>query len=151
MKKLKVLGIFVMLGSCLLLTGCGNKVLSCSISQEQSGLNMKQTVEVTFDGKKVSNLKLIVDSKATSDTIKDEWKLFVNSLDSSFPDTNKTGIKLTKENNAKNYTYQITLDIDVTKAKEKDLAEYDLDSIADASGTYDSVKEQAEKSGFTCK
>ena len=56
-----------------------------------------------------------------------------------------------KENQEKDYTYKITIDVDVTKAKDEDLAEYDLDGLADAEGTYDSVKEQAEKSGFTCK
>ena len=76
---------------------------------------------------------------------------FTKSLDSQFPDSNKTGIKLTKENKEKDYTYKITIDVDVTKAKDEDLAEYDLDGLADAEGTYDSVKEQAEKSGFTCK
>lgn len=152
MKKLRVLGISFALASCFLLAGCGNeKVLTCSINQEQSGLSMDQIAEITFSDDKVSNVKLTVDSKATSDTIKDNWDTFTKSLDSQFPDSNKTGIKLTKENQEKDYTYKITIDVDVTKAKDKDLAEYNLDGLADAEGTYDSVKEQAEKSGFTCE
>ncbi len=152
MKKLRVLGISFALVSCFLLAGCGKeKVLTCSINQEQSGLSMDQIAEITFNDDKVSNVKLTVDSKATSDTIKDNWDAFTESLDSQFPDSNKTGIKLTKENKEKDYTYKIIIDVDVTKAKDEDLAEYNLDGLADAEGTYDSVKEQAEKSGFTCK
>ena len=152
MKKLRVLGISFALASCFLLAGCGNeKVLTCSINQKQSGLSMDQIAEITFNDDKVTNVKLTVDSKATIDTIKDNLYTFTKSLDSQFPDSNKTGIKLTKENKEKDYTYKITIDVDVTKAKDEDLAEYDLDGLADAEGTYDSVKEQAEKSGFTCK
>ena len=152
MKKLRVLGISYALATSFLLAGCGNeKVLTCSINQKQSGLSMDQIAEITFNDDKVTNVKLTVDSKATSDTIKDNWDTFTKSLDSQFPDSNKTGIKLTKENKEKDYTYKITIDVDVTKAKDEDLAEYDLDGLADAEGTYDSVKEQAEKSGFTCK
>lgn len=151
MKKLKLLGIAFMFVACLSLSGCGKKVLTCSTNQEQSGLSMGQTVEVTFNGDKVSNVKLIVDSKATSDTIKNNWKTFASTLDSQFPDSNKEGITLTKENKEADYTYTITIDVDVAKAKDEDLAEYNLDGLADAEGTYDSVKEEAENSGFTCK
>ena len=151
MKKLKLLGIACMFVACLSLSGCGKKVLTCSTNQEQSGLSMGQTVEVTFNGDKVSNVKLIVDSKATSNTIKNNWKTFASTLDSQFPDSNKEGITLTKENKEADYTYKITIDVDVAKAKDEDLAEYNLDGLADAEGTYDSVKEEAENSGFTCK
>lgn len=151
MRKLKLLGIAFMFVACLSLSGCGKKVLTCSTNQEQSGLSMDQTVEVTFNGDKVSNVKLIVDSKATSDTIKNNWKTFASTLDSQFPDSNKEGITLTKENKEADYTYKITIDVDVAKAKDEDLAEYNLDGLADAEGTYDSVKEEAENSGFTCK
>ena len=151
MKKLKLLGIAFLFVACLSLSGCGKKVLTCSTNQEQSGLSMGQTVEVTFNGDKVSNVKLIVDSKATSNTIKNNWKTFASTLDSQFPDSNKEGITLTKENKEADYTYKITIDVDVAKAKDEDLAEYNLDGLADAEGTYDSVKEEAENSGFTCK
>lgn len=152
MRKLKLLGVAFAFSSCLLLAGCGNeKVLTCSINQKQSGLSMDQTVDITFNGEKVSNVKLTVASKATNDTIKDNWDVFADSLDSQFPDSNKEGIELTKENKEKDHTYTITIDVDVTKAKDEDLAEYDLDGLADAEGTYDSVKAEAEKSGFTCE
>ena len=152
MKKLKILGITFAFASCLLLAGCGSeKVLTCSTNQKQAGLSMDQTVVVTLNGDKVSNLKLIVASEATNDTIKNNWDLFTDSLAEQFPDSNKEGIELTKDNNESDHIYTITIDVDVAKAKDEDLADYNLDGLADAEGTYDSVKEQAEKSGFTCE
>lgn len=151
MRKFKLLGIAFMFIACLSLSGCGKKVLTCSANQEQSGLSMDQTVEITFNGNKVSNVKLVVDSKATSDIIKNNWDTFASTLDSQFPDSNKEGITLTKENKEADHTYKITIDVDVAKAKDEDLSEYNLDGLADAEGTYDSVKEEAEKSGFTCE
>ena len=152
MKKLKILGITFAFASCLLLAGCGSeKVLTCSTNQKQAGLSMDQTVEVTFNGDKVSNLKLIVASEATNDTIKNNWDLFTDSLAEQFPDSNKEGIELTKDNNESDHIYTITIDVDVAKAKDDDLADYNLDGLADAEGTYDSVKEQDEISCFTCE
>lgn len=151
MKKLKLLGIVSIFVACLFLSGCGKKVLSCSITQEQSGLTMDQVADITFNGNKVTNVTLTVDSKATSSTIKNNWSTFADLLDQQFPDSKKDGIKVTKENNADDYSYKIVIDVDVTKAKDDDLKTYNLNGLADAEGTYDSVKEQAEKSGFTCK
>ena len=50
-----------------------------------------------------------------------------------------------------NLFYNITINVDVNKAKEDDLAEYDLEGLAGAQGTYDDIKEQMENSGLTCK
>ncbi len=152
MKKVKILGVICLFSCCFLLSGCGKgKVLTCSINQEQAGLSMDQSVQFTFNGNKVSNLKLTVASKAVNDSIKSQWDTFAESLDSQFPDSNLQGIKLTKENKEKDYTYTITIDVDVAKADDKDLAKYDLDGLADLEGTYDSVKKEAKKSGFTCE
>ena len=150
MKKIALFGFACL--SCLLLAGCGSeKVLTCSMTQEQSGLNMEQIVDITFSDDKVTNVKMTVDSDATDDTIKDNWDTFASMLDQQFPDSDKEGIKVTKENNKDKHNYKIVIDVDVTKANDDDLAEYSLSGLADAEGTYDSVKEQAEKSGFTCE
>ena len=150
MKKLKVLSLIF--ACCFLLVGCGdNQVLSCTINQEQNGLNMDQTVDVTFSGNQVTNVKMTVDSEATDDTIKNNWDAFAKMLDEQYPDSNKNGIKVTKENSKDDFTYKISIDVDFKKASDDDLADYNLSGLADAEGTYDSVKKQAEKSGFTCK
>ena len=112
---------------------------------------MKQTVDVTFQDDKITNVKMSVDSKAVDDDIKENWSYFVSILDGQFQETDAAGIRLTKDNNEDDYTYTIVLDVDLETANEEDLADYDLDSIVGSDETYDSIKEQAEDDGFTCK
>ena len=152
MKKLKLLSLVLIFVLCFLLTGCGNeKVISCSKTEEDSGISMEQTIDVTFQDDKITNVKMSVDSKAVDDDIKENWSYFVSILDGQFQETDAAGIRLTKDNNEDDYTYTIVLDVDLETANEEDLADYDLDSIVGSDETYDSIKEQAEDDGFTCK
>ena len=71
MKKLKLLSLVLIFVLCFLLTGCGNeKVLSCSKTEEDSGISMEQTIDVTFQDDKITNVKMSVDSKAVDVDIK---------------------------------------------------------------------------------
>ncbi len=150
MKKLKLLGVASVF--CLLLSGCGNgQILSCSMTQEQSGATMKQTVDITFKKEQVSNVKMAIDTKVTDDVSDSDWNSLVDMLDEQYPAADKDGFKLTRDNNEKKRSYNITIEVDVNKAKEDDLAEYDLEGLAGASGTYKEIKKQMEKSGLTCK
>ena len=152
MKKLKLLSLVLIFVLCFLLTGCGNeKVLSCSKTEEDSGLIMTQKVDMTFKDDKLTNVKMTINTEASDDDIKDNWSYFVSVLDGQFQETNTNGIKLTKNNNEDDYTYTVVLDADLKAASEEDLANYDLDSLVDSDETYDSLKEQAEEDGFTCK
>ena len=152
MKKLKLLSLVLIFVLCFLLTGCGNeKVLSCSKTEEDSGISMEQTIDVTFQDDKITNVKMTINTEASDDDIKDNWSYFVSVLDGQFQETNTNGIKLTKNNNEDDYTYTVVLDADLKAASEEDLANYDLDSLVDSDETYDSLKEQAEEDGFTCK
>ncbi len=150
MKKIKLLGTISIF--CFLLSGCGNgQVLSCSMTQEQSGATMKQTVDITFKKEKVSNVKMAIDTKVTDDVSDSDWNSLVDMLDEQYPAADKNGFKLTRNNDEKKRSYKITIDVDVNKVKEDDLAEYDLEGLAGAQGTYDDIKEQMENSGLTCK
>ena len=152
MKKLKLLSLVLIFVLCFLLTGCGNeKVLSCSQTEEDSGLIMTQKVDMTFKDDKLTNVKMTINTEASDDDIKDNWSYFVSVLDGQFQETNTNGIKLTKNNNEDDYTYTVVLDADLKAASEEDLVNYDLDSLVDSDETYDSLKEQAEEDGFTCK
>ena len=64
---------------------------------------------------------------------------------------NEGGLKVTFKNDEKNYSYNLTFDVDLTKVKDENLEKYDLDSIVDSTSTLEEVKENAEKDGFTCK
>ena len=150
MKKIKLLGTISIF--CFLLSGCGNgQVLSCSMTQEQSGATMKQTVDITFKKEEVSNVKMAIDTKVTDDVSDSDWNSLVDMLDEQYPAADKNGFKLTRNNDEKKRSYKITIDVDVNKVKEDDLAEYDLEGLAGASGTYKEIKKQMEKSGLTCK
>ena len=150
MKKIKLLGTISIF--CFLLSGCGNgQVLSCSMTQEQSGATMKQTVDITFKKEEVSNVKMAINTKVTDDVSDSDWNSLVDMLDEQYPAADKNGFKLTRNNDEKKRSYKITIDVDVNKVKEDDLAEYDLEGLAGASGTYKEIKKQMEKSGLTCK
>ncbi len=150
MKKAKAL-IAIFCGG-LLITGCGKaETLTCTNTQTASGVSMDQTVTIDFNGKKVNNIKMTVDSKATTDIIKKNWDVFASTLDKQYKSKDADGIKVTTKNDKDNYSYKIDIDIDLNKAKKDSLAEYNLGSIAGAKGTKKEVKESAEKSGFTCK
>lgn len=142
----------ILAGSLLLMTGCGGeKTLTCTNSEENSGMKMDQEVTMTFKDDKVTYVKMSIDNEATDDTIIDNWDMFVSMLDSQFEETEKDGVSLKTNNNKDKHTYNVSLEIDLTKASDDALAEYGLDGIADEKATYEDTKKDAEASGFTCK
>lgn len=150
MKKLSVLAVLAVIP--ILLTGCGSsKTLTCTNTQEQSGVKMDQKVVMKFSGNKVNYIKMSVDSKATSDVIKNNWDVFASTLEKQYSNKDKDGVKVTTKNNKKDYSYEISIEFDLKKATNENLKEYDLDGIADEKSSMSDVKKSAEKSGFTCK
>ncbi len=139
--------------SLLLITGCGNneKTLTCTNSEESSGIKMNQEVTMTFKDDKVTYVKMSIDNEATDDTIINNWDMFASMLDSQFKETNKDGVSLKTNNNKDKHTYNVSLEIDLTKASDDALAEYGLDGIADEKASYEDTKKDAEADGFTCK
>ncbi len=138
--------------SVLLITGCGGeKTLTCTNSEESSGIKMNQEVTMTFKDDKVTYVKMSIDNEATDDTIIDNWDMFVSMLEGQFEETNENGVNLSTNNDATNHTFNVSLEIDLTKASDDALAEYGLDGIADETATYEDTKKDAEADGFTCK
>lgn len=149
MRKFKLFALAIV---CLLLaTGCGEKTLTCTNTQSANGLEMGQEVVMKFKKDKVNYVKMTINAKATSDTIKQNWNLFATTLSGQYSDVNKEGVKLTTKNDEKNHTYKISLEVDLDKASEDALAEYDLDGIANKDSSLKDVKKSAEEDGFTCK
>lgn len=149
MKGLKLLVIVVIGLFCL--TGCGEKTLTCTHSEEDSGLKMDQEIAMTFKDDTVTRVKMSISATATDDDIKDYWGSFISMMESQYEEKNEDGVKLTLTNDEDNYKFNMTVDIDVTKASDDALAEYDLDGIADTTATYEDTKAEAEADGFTCK
>ncbi len=141
------------LASLTLLTGCGKKeeTLVCTNNQTQSGISMDQEITMKFVSNKVSSVKMVVDTKAVEDTIKENWSVFASTMDKQYKDKKEEGITLKVENNNKEYTYKVSLDVDLNKVSEKSLAEYDLSSIAKSKENLKEVQKSAEKDGFKCK
>lgn len=149
MKKIKLL-LFSLI-AIVLLTGCGTKTLTCTMTEEDSGLSMEQQIIAEFKNNEVQKLKISVDSIATNDLIKENWDIFAEALSSEFEPTEKEGIKITTENNKEKYSYKVSMEFDLTKANKEDLSEYDVDDIANEKSRLEDVKKAAEESGYTCK
>ena len=149
-RGVKLFGILAV--SILFITGCGGeKTLTCTNSEEDSGIKMNQEVTMTFKDDKVSYVKMSIDNEATDDTIIDNWDMFASMLDYKFEETDKDGVKLSTDNNTDKHIYNVSLEIDVEKASDDALSEYGLDGITDEKATYEDTKKDAEASGFTCK
>ncbi len=116
-RGVKLFGILAV--SVLLITGCGNneKTLTCTNSEEDSGLKMSQEVTMTFKDDKISYVKMSIDNEATDDTIIDNWDMFVSILDSQFKESNEDGVKLSTDNDTDNHIYNVSLEIDLEKSK----------------------------------
>ncbi len=150
-RGVKLFGILAV--SVLFITGCGNseRTLTCSNSEEDSGLKMSQEVTMTFKDDKINYVKLSIDSEATNDTIIDNWDVFASMMGSQFEESNEDGVNLSTNNDVDNHIFNVSLEIDLEKANEDALSEYGLDDITDGNASYEDIKENAEADGFTCK
>lgn len=138
--------------SVLFMTGCGGeKTLTCTNSEESSGIKMNQEVTMTFKDDKINYVKLSIDSEATGDTIIDNWDVFASMMGSQFEESNEDGVNLSTNNDVDNHIFNVSLEIDLEKANEDALSEYGLDDITDGNASYEDIKENAEADGFTCK
>ena len=150
MRRVKLFGILAI--SVLFITGCGNqKTLTCSMSEEDDGLSMNQELNVVYEEDKIANVRMSIDAKITDDQYQEYWDMFVSMMESQYEEKNADGIKVSTKSNDDNYTFNITLDVDLEKASADDLATYDLEDLADETATYEELKEQLEESGYTCK
>lgn len=151
MRGVKLFGILAV--SVLFITGCGNseRTLTCTNSEEDSGIKMSQEVTMTFKDDTITYVKMSIDNEATDDTIIDNWDTFASILESQFAESNEDGVKLSTNNDTNKHIFNVSLEIDLEKASDDALEEYGLDGITDASATYEDTKKDAEADGFTCK
>ena len=149
MKGLKLLTIVVV--GLLCLTGCGEKTLTCTNTEEDNGVKMVQEAQMTFKDDQVTKVRMSIEATATDDDIKEYWGSFISAMESQYEEVDEEGVKLTLTNDEKNYKFNMTVEVDVTKASEDALVEYDLEELADTTATLEEVKKEAEADGFTCK
>lgn len=149
MKGLKLLTIVVV--GLLCLTGCGEKTLTCTNTEEDNGVKMVQEAQMTFKDDQVTKVRMSIEATATDNDIKEYWGSFISAMESQYEEVDEEGVKLTLTNDEKNYKFNMTVEVDVTKASEDALVEYDLEQLADTTATLEEVKKEAEADGFTCK
>lgn len=143
-KSLGLLLAVVMIGCSV---GCGSKkVLTCTKSEKESGMEMNQKIKATFNGNNVKEVEVTVDAKL-SDEYKSYKSIFVSSLESSFEDyKDLKGVDI--KTSDKDDTVSVTLKADLSKMDKN--AKDKLD-IVDTKASYKESKKDLEKDGYTCK
>lgn len=145
MKKVLVLLFAVIMMN--LSTGCNSKkVLNCSMTKNQSGIEMNQNIKMTFNANNVENFTVTVDA-ILGEEYKNYKSLFISTLESSFErykNLQGVDIKTTDNDN----TITIALNADVNKMDDD--AKKALD-IVDTRGSFSETKKSLENSGYTCK
>lgn len=131
----------------LLTSGCGNtKVLECTMSEDNDGMEMSQVVKATY--KKDALSKVDMTMKITVDEEYSEYMdLFASSLTSEFDELeDQKGVTMNTETKDNTLTFSLVADLN----SMSDEAKEELDMEEDA-GTYDEAKKYFEEEGYTCK
>lgn len=140
MKKLKVLGLVVMV--CVLMTGCGDsgKKLTCKGKEG----NADTEAIVKFD--KEEKINFVTIKSSSEATSKEEAKAAKTILDTTYgPQFEKVeGVSYKSE--VKNKRVTMILDIDISKTADDVKA-----SFATSASTYDEIKKEYEDKGYSCK
>ena len=139
MKKI-ILGAALLL-TLLLFTGCGNEnKLYCFRSEDEG----RVAINAKFDkDDKITNIKLTM--SYDYDTEEDANTTY-DMLKEAYDEGNKDGAKLSIKKTGK--TVSLIVDIDLSKATEEMLEEYDLEDYKNYTKT--EFKEEFEDSEFSC-
>jgi len=162
MKKFKLLAI--LLATTALLTGCGEKeesskkdnkkeeknIISCSMTEEDDGLEMLENIKIEYKNDKPSVITMSITATVVDDEIKSEWEEFVEMLDMIYQEQDEDGLKITTEDNKKDYSYEIVIEVDLENATEEVLEEFGFDDIEEYNDIKE-AKESLELDGYTCK
>ena len=137
----------------LFVTGCGKKTetLTCTTTQEVSGIKIDAEAKMTFVGDVINKLVLTMDINATSDLMKSNWNIIEQTYDKQYAPVEKDGLKVTTKKDASNYKYTIVVDADPAKAQATDLSPYGMSSLAGAKDSLDVTQSGLEAAGYTCK
>ena len=131
----------------LLSTGCKKeRVLECTKNEEQSGIQMNETVKITFKGNNVENVNSSVDA-VLGDTYKNYKNLFITTIESQFKnykDLKGVDIKVSDTDD----TVTATLNADLNKMDDDAKNKF---NIVDTKANYEKTKESLEKQNYSCK
>ncbi len=140
---------FLFLAAIMILfsTGCKKeRVLECTKNEEQSGIQMNETVKITFKGNNVENVNSSVDA-VLGDTYKNYKNLFITTIESQFKnykDLKGVDIKVSDTDD----TVTATLNADLNKMDDDAKNKF---NIVDTKANYEKTKESLEKQNYSCK
>ncbi len=145
MKKILMLSVPIL--ALLFTTGCGNtKELSCTMSDESTGMEMTQDVKVTFKNDVAKKLDMTMKI-----TIDDELKEYASEIEDNFKSSyssveGKEGVTIKSSTKDNVVSFNLVADID----KMDDEAKEELD-LAGETETYNELRKSLEDEGYTCK
>lgn len=128
----------------LSLTGCG-KTLKCSITEEQSGMEMTQTMNVKFKNDKASSVTANIDMKVDKE-YQEYMDTFADTLKDEFKDFEENGMSL--DIATKDDTIKVVIDANFDKMSDEQKNEIGFNS---SDNSYDAIKKSLEDSGYSCK
>lgn len=141
----KIVGISILTVLLLLTSACGTKKLVCTQKGSDIGKKTETTLEVFFDGKKVSKVKEKIEI-----TFEEEYKDSIDSYYKALNENYKDGpleegidVKVTKGDD------NICVDLNIDMKKQTD--ESNAGNVVDASAERSEIKKSLEDSGYTCK
>ena len=127
----------------LVVTGCGEKKLTCTMDDESGSEKMVYTFNKDNVATKVD---ATMTSKFDTELSKEEQESYKSLLDTMCALYDGDAYKCSVDVSAKEYSLTITMDINKMTAEEKEEAGY-----TEKEATYDYLKENLEESGYTCK
>ena len=144
-KILKISGLLLVI---VLVTGCGGskeKVLTCTSSNKEAGMEIVEELNITFKSKKAVKLKKI-EKLVLDDDYKTYIKQFADAASNQYASyKNEKGI--TYKVDTKDNKVIITFDADFSKLSK----ELKKELIFDSSNDFSSTKKSLEENGFKCK
>ena len=141
-KVMMTLVAFVMM---FVLTGCGTETLSCTMSQNQSGIKMNQEINATFVSNEVTKMYINVNAELDESYVSamEQIKASVETNLKQYKD-NGGKLDITTEGNTINARVDFDL-ANMSKEQKKNL------NMVDVYGTKSAAAKELEKQGYTCK
>lgn len=135
----------VAMGIVFILTGCGTETLTCTMSQDESGMKMNQEAVVTFENNEVTKMNMSVDVEV-DDTYANYISTMESMLESQFTQFSDNGAKVDVSSSGNKINVSIDMDVkNMTDEQKKNL------NMEDVYGSKEATKKELEEQGYTCK
>lgn len=145
MKKRVLLGIVTGV-SLVTLSGCGNtQTLTCTQTQEDDGTTATQEMVVEFQNNEASKFTMTMNMVAENASAED-LKTAEGILESTFSAFEENGMDVDVSSDDTSVTAKVSADFTKMTDEEKDEV-----GFTGSDNTYETIKENFESEGYTCK